>query len=51
MKNYNDAYKYAIKAITRGQERSEAINDAANIFSASYQEYNDLSAELERNVQ
>ncbi len=50
MKNYNDAYNYAVKAIARGTERLEAINDAANIFSASYQEYNSLAAALEESV-
>ena len=50
MKNYNDAYDYAAKAIARGTERGEAINDAANIFAASYQEYNTLAAALDENI-
>lgn len=41
-----EAVNYINNAIRHGENLDTAINDAANIFSDSYESYNELSDEL-----
>lgn len=46
MKNLKNAYVYVMEHLDNGQWMVDLINDAANIYSASYKEYNDIYKKL-----